>query len=93
MIKQYLDLVIVMNQLLTGFDAPELNTLYVDHFKRCRAYSSLFENQSCADMREKPWGRIINYRWPAHNEKLMNERRCPVYATKIPPNYPMKSEK
>ncbi len=27
---KYLDLVIVVDQLLTGFDAPELNTLYVD---------------------------------------------------------------
>ncbi|MDU1334858.1 MAG: DEAD/DEAH box helicase family protein, partial [Veillonella sp.] len=27
---QYLDLVIVVDQLLTGFDAPQLNTLYVD---------------------------------------------------------------
>lgn len=27
---KYLDLVIVVEQLLTGFDAPELNTLYVD---------------------------------------------------------------
>lgn len=26
----YLDLVIVVDQLLTGFDAPQLNTLYVD---------------------------------------------------------------
>lgn len=26
----YLDIVIVVDQLLTGFDAPELNTLYVD---------------------------------------------------------------
>ncbi len=28
--KNYLDLVIVVDQLLTGFNAPELNTLYVD---------------------------------------------------------------
>ncbi|WP_438312832.1 type I restriction enzyme subunit R domain-containing protein [Sporosarcina sp. FA9] len=28
--KNYLDLVIVVDQLLTGFDAPELNTLYFD---------------------------------------------------------------
>ncbi|MFX4004044.1 UvrB domain 3-containing protein, partial [Streptococcus suis] len=27
--KNYLDLVIVVDQLLTGFNAPELNTLYV----------------------------------------------------------------
>jgi type I restriction enzyme R subunit len=27
---KFLDIVIVIDQLLTGFDAPELNTLYVD---------------------------------------------------------------
>ena len=28
--RKYLDLVIVVDQLLTGFDAPEMNTLYID---------------------------------------------------------------
>jgi len=32
-------------------------------------------------MQEKPWGRIVNYRWPAQNEKLMNQALA-VYANK-----------
>jgi type I restriction enzyme R subunit len=32
-------------------------------------------------MQDKPWGRIVNYRWPAHNERLMNEALA-VYANK-----------
>lgn len=80
--KQYLDLVIVVDQLLTGFDAPELNTLYVDRtLKGAGLIQAYSRTNRVADMREKPWGRIINYRWPAHNEKLMNEALS-VYANK-----------
>jgi type I restriction enzyme R subunit len=32
-------------------------------------------------MQEKPWGRVVNYRWPAHNERLMNEALA-IYANK-----------
>ncbi|MFZ7179716.1 type I restriction endonuclease subunit R [[Pasteurella] aerogenes] len=80
--KQYLDLVIVVDQLLTGFDAPELNTLYVDRtLKGAGLIQAYSRTNRVADMREKPWGRIINYRWPAHNEKLMNEALS-IYANK-----------
>lgn len=80
--KNYLDLVIVVDQLLTGFDAPEMNTLYVDRTLRganlIQAYS---RTNRIADMQEKPWGRIVNYRWPVQNEKLMNEALA-IYANK-----------
>lgn len=72
--KQFLDLVIVVDQLLTGFDAPELNTLYVDRTLRdatlIQAYS---RTNRIADLHDKPHGNIVNYRWPAQSEKLMNE--------------------
>lgn len=78
----YLDLVIVVDQLLTGFDAPELNTLYVDRTLKGAALIQAYSRTNrIADMQEKPWGRIINYRWPAHNEKLMNEALA-IYANK-----------
>lgn len=80
--KNFLDLVIVVDQLLTGFDAPELNTLYVDRTLRganlIQAYS---RTNRIADMQNKPWGRVINYRWPRQNEKLMNEALA-IYANK-----------
>lgn len=80
--KQFLDIVIVVDQLLTGFDAPELNTLYVDRtLKGAGLIQAYSRTNRIADMREKPWGRIINYRWPAHNEKLMNEALS-IYANK-----------
>lgn len=70
---KYLDLVIVVDQLLTGFDAPKLNTLYVDRTLRganlIQAYS---RTNRISDIQTKPFGRIVNYRWPANNEKLMD---------------------
>ncbi|WP_056969228.1 type I restriction endonuclease subunit R [Lacticaseibacillus thailandensis] len=79
---RYLDLVIVVDQLLTGFDAPTLNTLYVDRTLHgaglIQAYSRTNRIQ---DMVHKPYGRIVNYRWPEQSEKLMNEALA-VYANR-----------
>lgn len=78
----FLDLVIVVDQLLTGFDAPELNTLYVDRtLKGASLIQAYSRTNRIADMQEKPWGRVINYRWPAQNEKLMNKALA-IYANK-----------
>ncbi|MBE5965608.1 MAG: type I restriction endonuclease subunit R [Lachnospiraceae bacterium] len=80
--KNFLDLVIVVDQLLTGFDAPELNTLYVDRtLKGAGLIQAYSRTNRIADMQEKPWGRIINYRWPVQNEKLMNKALA-IYANK-----------
>ncbi|HEY2493725.1 MAG TPA: HsdR family type I site-specific deoxyribonuclease [Paenibacillus sp.] len=77
-----LDLVIVVDQLLTGFDAPELNTLYVDRtLKGAGLIQAYSRTNRISDMQEKPWGRVVNYRWPAQNEKLMNKALA-VYANK-----------
>lgn len=79
---RFLDLVIVVDQLLTGFDAPELNTLYVDRtLKGAGLIQAYSRTNRIADMQDKPWGHIVNYRWPAQNEKLMN-RALAIYANK-----------
>ncbi|MBP2621990.1 type I restriction endonuclease subunit R [Streptococcus panodentis] len=78
----FLDLVIVVEQLLTGFNAPELNTLYVDRtLKGANLVQAYSRTNRVADMQEKPWGRVVNYRWPSYNEKLMNEALA-TYANK-----------
>ncbi|MDI3537274.1 MAG: type I restriction endonuclease subunit R [Eubacteriaceae bacterium] len=80
--KNYLDLGIVVDQLLTGFDAPDLNTLYVDRtLKGAGLIQAYSRTNRIADMQEKPWGRIVNYRWPVQNEKLMNKALA-IYANK-----------
>lgn len=78
--KRYLDIVIVVDQLLTGFDAPELNTLYVDRTLKGAALIQAYSRTNrMVDEKEKPWGRVVNYRWPAQNEKLMNKALA-IYA-------------
>ena len=80
--KNFLDIVIVIDQLLTGFDAPELNTLYVDRTLKGAALIQAYSRTNrIADMETKPWGRIVNYRWPAQNEKYMNDALA-IYANK-----------
>lgn len=79
---KFLDIVIVVNQLLTGFDAPELNTLYVDRtLKGAGLIQAYSRTNRISNMQEKPWGRVVNYRWPAQNEKLMNQALA-IYANK-----------
>lgn len=79
---KYLDLVIVIDQLLTGFNAPELNTLYVDRtLKGASLIQAYSRTNRIADMDTKPWGRVVNYRWPAQNERLMNKALA-IYANK-----------
>lgn len=80
--KNYLDLVIVVDQLLTGFDAPELNTLYVDRtLKGAGLIQAYSRTNRIENMEDKPWGHVVNYRWPSYNEKLMNKALA-VYANK-----------
>lgn len=80
--KNYLDLVIVVDQLLTGFDAPQLNTLYVDRSLRganlVQAYS---RTNRMENLVTKPFGNIINYRWPKKTEEEMN-RALTMYTNK-----------
>ncbi|MFA1014316.1 type I restriction endonuclease subunit R [Dubosiella newyorkensis] len=79
---KFLDLVIVVDQLLTGFDAPQLNSLYVDRTLRdadlVQAYS---RTNRIEDPVDKPYGHVVNYRWPRENEKLMKEALA-VYTNK-----------
>ena len=78
----FLDVVIVVDQLLTGFDAPQLNTLYVDRILRSHSLIQAYSRTNrIADLLTKPFGRIINYRWPSINENLMNEALA-IYANK-----------
>jgi type I restriction enzyme, R subunit len=71
---KYLDLVIVVDQLLTGFDAPEMNTLYIDRTLKggnlIQAYSRTNRMHNLVD---KPWGNVVNFRWPEQNEYEMNK--------------------
>jgi len=75
----YLDLVIVVDQLLTGFDAPELNTLYVDRTLKSAALIQAYSRTNRIASREKDFGNIVSFRLPTLNERLMKEALS-VYA-------------
>jgi len=75
----YLDLVIVVDQLLTGFDAPELNTLYVDRTLKSAALIQAYSRTNRIASKEKDFGNIVCFRLPTLNERLMNEALS-VYA-------------
>ena len=78
----YLDLAIVVDQLLTGFDAPQLNTLYVDRtLKGANLIQAYSRTNRIHDMVDKPWGNVINYRWPIQNEEEMN-RSLAIYSNR-----------
>ncbi len=79
---KYLDLVIVVDQLLTGFDAQQLNTLYVDRvLKGANLIQAYSRTNRVQDWLLKPYGQIVNYRWPKESEKLMNEALT-IYANR-----------
>jgi len=69
----YLDLVIVVDQLLTGFDAPELNTLYVDRTLKSAALIQAYSRTNRIFDNDKDFGNIVCFRLPTLNEKLMND--------------------
>ena len=77
--KNYLDLVIVVDQLLTGFDAPELNTLYVDRTLKSAGLIQAYSRTNRIFDRDKPFGNIVSFRLPTLNEQFMNEALS-VYA-------------
>lgn len=78
----FLDLVIVVDQLLTGFDAPELNTLYIDRtLKGANLIQAYSRTNRVHDAVDKPSGNVINYRWPKQNEYEMN-RAFAVYSNR-----------
>ncbi len=90
--RQYLDLVIVVDQLLTGFDAPELNTLYIDRtFKGSSLIQAYSRTNRIHNRDDKPWGNVINYRWPKQNEEEMN-RAFVKYSKIESANYQTSSE-
>ncbi|MBS9335575.1 type I restriction endonuclease subunit R [Fructobacillus sp. M1-10] len=69
-----LDLVIVIDRMLTGFDAPKMNTLYVDRtLKGANLIQAYSRTNRIENNTTKPYGLVINYRWPELSKQVMNE--------------------
>lgn len=57
-----IDIVIVVNMLLTGFDAKRLNTLYVDKSLKYHDLIQSFSRTNRVESETKPFGNIVCYR-------------------------------
>lgn len=57
-----IDIVIVVNMLLTGFDAKKLNTLYVDKSLKFHDLIQAFSRTNRVETETKPFGNIVCYR-------------------------------
>lgn len=68
-----LDLVIVVDRLLTGFDAPSLSTLFIDR-KPMRSYSIIqaFSRTNRLFDNLKRYGQIVSFQAPAHFKRAVD---------------------
>ena len=62
--KKNIDLVIVADQLLTGYDSKRLNTLYVDRSLELQGLIQAYSRTNRVYGKEKEFGTIINFQYP-----------------------------
>jgi len=76
---QQLDLLIVVDQMLTGFDSKWLNTLYLDKVLEYESVIQAFSRTNRIYGPEKPFGSIRYYRKP-HTMRANIERAVALYS-------------
>ena len=77
--EKQIDLLIVVDQLLTGFDSKWLNTLYLDKLLRYENIIQAFSRTNRLFGPEKPFGTIHYYRYP-HTMEQNIERAVKLYS-------------
>lgn len=68
-----IDLVIVADQLLTGYDSKRLNTLYVDRPFMLQGLIQAYSRTNRVFGASKEFGTIINFRYPKITEEIVNK--------------------
>ena len=68
-----IDLVIVADQLLTGYDSKRLNTLYVDRKLELQSLIQAYSRTNRVYGASKEFGTIINFQYPKITEESVNE--------------------
>lgn len=72
--EQQIDLLIVVDQMLTGFDSKWLNTLYMDKVLKYENIIQAFSRTNRLYVEnEKPFGTIRYYRYPHSMERNIND--------------------
>ena len=77
--EQCLDILIVVNQMLTGYDSKWVNTLYLDKVLNNENLIQAFSRTNRLNGPEKPHGTICYYRRP-HTMKANIERAIRLYS-------------
>ncbi|MDK4195877.1 HsdR family type I site-specific deoxyribonuclease [Staphylococcus pseudintermedius] len=68
-----IDLVIVADQLLTGYDSKFINTLYVDRSLALQGLIQAYSRTNRIYGKEKEFGSIVNFQYPRITEETVNE--------------------
>lgn len=68
-----IDLVIVADRLLTGYDSKLLNTLYVDRPLELQGLIQAYSRTNRVYGPNKEFGTIINFQYPRMTEEMVNE--------------------
>ncbi len=68
-----IDLVIVAEQLLTGYDSKRLNTLYVDRSLELQSLIQAYSRTNRVFGSNKEFGTIINFQFPRITEETVNK--------------------
>lgn len=68
-----IDLAIVADQLLTGFDSKLLNTLYVDRSLELQGLVQAYSRTNRVLGHEKEFGSILNYQYPELTREAVNK--------------------
>ena len=92
--EKQLDMLIVVNQMLTGFDFKWINVLYLDKLMEKENIIQAFSRTNRIFGQDKPFGLIYYYRKPNTMEKNIDEaigiysgdKASMVYVTKLEPN-------
>lgn len=92
--EQQLDLLIVVDQMLTGFDSKWINTLYMDKILEYENIIQAFSRTNRLFGIEKPFGVIRYYRKPHTMERNINlavklysgDKPIGLFANKLPKN-------
>ncbi|NLB43448.1 MAG: DEAD/DEAH box helicase family protein, partial [Clostridiales bacterium] len=70
--QKNIDLIIVAEQLLTGYDTKYLNTLYVDRDLKLQHLIQAYSRTNRVYGKNKEFGSIINFQYPAFTEERVN---------------------
>lgn len=68
-----IDIVIVADQLLTGYDAKRINTLYVDRHLELQGLIQAYSRTNRVFGSSKEFGTIINFQYPRMTEAIVDE--------------------